>query len=109
MPTNKNSCNDGPICRASRQLFDPDDAHVSITIAEFDILLVFRQNPGRIMPREQWLALTHAGMAGPLARSIDAHVYRKRQKIERNKKNRIPIEIIPLCSYLFTSEVEDEL
>jgi two-component system OmpR family response regulator len=90
----------------SRQLFDPGGVHVSMTTAEFDILLAFCQNPGKIMTREQLLELTHAGTAGPIERSIDVHVSRIRQKIERNIKEPNIIKTIRLGGYLFTPKVE---
>jgi two-component system, OmpR family, response regulator len=91
----------------SRQLFDPEGVHVSMTTAEFDILLAFCRNPGRIMNREQLLELTHAGTAGPIERSVDVHVSRIRQKIERNIKEPILIKTIRLGGYLFTPKVQD--
>jgi two-component system OmpR family response regulator len=90
----------------SRQLFDPGGVHVSMTTAEFDILLAFCLNPGKIMTREQLLELTHAGTAGPIERSIDVHVSRIRQKIERNIKEPSIIKTIRLGGYLFTPKVE---
>jgi two-component system OmpR family response regulator len=91
----------------SRQLFDPDGVHVSMTTAEFDILLALCRNPGRIMTREQLLELTHAGTAGPVERSVDVHVSRIRQKIERDIKDPVLIKTIRLGGYLFTPKVHD--
>jgi two-component system OmpR family response regulator len=78
-----------------------------MTSAEFDVLLAFCQNPGKIMTREQLLELTHAGTAGPIGRSIDVHVSRIRQKIEPNIKDPILIKTVRLGGYLFTPKVED--
>jgi two-component system OmpR family response regulator len=64
----------------SRQLLDPEGVHVSMTTAEFDILLALCRNPGRIMTREQLLELTRAGTAGPIGRSIDVHVSKDETK-----------------------------
>jgi two-component system, OmpR family, response regulator len=91
----------------SRQFLDPEGVHVSMTSAEFDVLLAFCQNPGKIMTREQLLELTHAGTAGPIGRSIDVHVSRIRQKIEPNIKDPILIKTVRLGGYLFTPKVED--
>lgn len=90
----------------SRQLRDPDGVHISMTTAEFDILLAFCRNPGRVMTREQLLGLTHAGLAGPVERSIDVHVSRVRQKIEPNVREPIYIKTVRLGGYLFTPDVE---
>lgn len=90
----------------SRQLFDADGAEVSMTTAEFDLLLAFCLNPNRILTREQLLSMTHAGSAGPVERSIDAHISRVRQKIEPNLKEPSFIKTVRLGGYLFASKVE---
>jgi two-component system OmpR family response regulator len=89
-----------------RQLTSPDGVHVSMTTAEFDVLLAFCRNPGRVLTREQLLGLTHAGLAGPVERSIDVHVSRVRQKIEPNVREPTFIKTVRLGGYLFTPKVE---
>lgn len=89
-----------------RQLVSPEGVLVSMTTAEFDILLAFCQNPGRVMTREQILRLTHAGLAGPVERSIDVHVSRVRQKIEPNVREPTFIKTVRLGGYVFTPKVE---
>lgn len=89
-----------------RQLVSPDGIHVSMTTAEFDVLLAFCQNPGQILTREKLLSLTHAGSAGPVQRSIDVHVSRVRQKIEPNAKEPTMIKTVLLGGYMFTPKVE---
>lgn len=90
----------------SRQLLDADGAQVSMTTAEFDILLAFCCNPNQVLTREQLLSMTHAGSAGPVERSIDAHISRVRQKIEPNLKDPTFIKTVRLGGYLFASKVE---
>lgn len=90
----------------SRQLVSPEGVHVSMTTAEFDVLLAFCQNPGQILTREKLLGLTHAGSAGPVQRSIDVHVSRVRQKIETNVKEPSMIKTVRLGGYMFTPKVE---
>lgn len=90
----------------SRQLRDPDNVHVSLTTAEFDVLLAFCRNPGRVLTREQLLGLTHAGLAGPVERSVDVHVSRVRQKIEPNVREPSYIKTVRLGGYMFTPEVD---
>ena len=89
-----------------RQLIGPDGARVTTTGAEFDLLLAFCQNPGRILTREQLLDLTHAGLAGPIERSIDVHVSRIRQKIEPDPRDPSLIKTVRLGGYVFTAHVE---
>ncbi|CDZ63892.1 response regulator [Neorhizobium galegae] len=89
----------------TRELTDRDGFHVSLTTAEFDVLLVFCQNPRQVMNRQEILAHTHAGSAGPVERSIDVHVSRVRQKIEPNYKEPTFIKTVRLGGYVFTPEV----
>lgn len=84
----------------TRELTDSDGFHVSLTTAEFDVLLAFCRNPRRVMTREEILVSTHAGSAGPIGRTIDVHVSRVRQKIEPNF-----IKTVRLGGYIFTPEV----
>lgn len=88
-----------------RELIDSEGVHVSLTTAEFDVLLVFCQNPRQVMNRQEILARTHAGSAGPVERSIDVHVSRVRQKIEPDYKEPTFIKTVRLGGYIFTPEV----
>jgi two-component system OmpR family response regulator len=91
---------------SSRQLFNPDGVRIALTSTEFDLLVAFCQNPGRVLSRDQLLELTHSGLAGPIARSIDVHVSRIRQKIEPNAQDATLIKTIRLGGYIFTPTVE---
>ncbi len=91
---------------AERQLYNPEGARVSTTSAEFDLLLAFCQNPGRVLSREHLLDLTHSGLAGPIERSIDVHVSRIRQKIEPDSRDPTLIKTVRLGGYVFTPNVE---
>lgn len=92
----------------SRQLLDPEGAEVSLTSAEFDILLAFCQNPRRVLTRAELLALTHVGLAGPDARSVDVHISRVRQKIEPDRREPTLIKTVRMGGYIFTPEVEGQ-
>jgi two-component system, OmpR family, response regulator len=88
-----------------RQLYSPDGVRVSTTSAEFDLLLAFCRNPGRVLSREQLLDLTHAGLAGPTWRSVDVHISRIRQKIEPDPRDPTLIKTVRLGGYIFTAAV----
>lgn len=90
----------------SRRLVDADGDEVSMTTAEFDLLWAFCCNPNKVLTREQLLSMTHAGSAGPVERSIDAHISRLRQKIEPNLKDPVFIKTVRLGGYLFAASVE---
>ena len=89
-----------------RQLYSPNGVRVSTTSAEFDLLLAFCLNPGRILSRDQLLELTHGGLAGPIERSVDVHVSRIRQKIEDDPRDPMLIKTVRLGGYVFTPGVE---
>jgi two-component system OmpR family response regulator len=90
-----------------RQVRDPKGVQVSMTSAEFDLLLAFCQNPGEILSREQLLDFTHGGAAGPVERSIDVHVSRVRQKIEPDPHEPSMIKTVRLAGYIFTPAVTE--
>jgi len=89
-----------------RRLLNPDGVQVTMTSAEFDMLMAFCQHPGEVLSREQLLELTHSGAAGPIERSVDVHVSRIRQKIEPDPREPTLIKTVRLGGYIFTSEVE---
>lgn len=91
---------------SERQLLNPEGVRITTTSAEFDLLLAFCQNPGKILSREQLLELTHSGLAGPIERSIDVHVSRIRQKIEPDPRDPTFIKTVRLGGYIFTPKVE---
>ncbi|WP_316862064.1 response regulator transcription factor [uncultured Cohaesibacter sp.] len=89
----------------TRQLYDPDGVEITLTTAEFDLLLAFCQHSGQVMTRKKLLTLTHAGSAGPVPRSIDVHVSRLRQKLEPDAKEPKLIKTVRLGGYLFTPTI----
>jgi two-component system OmpR family response regulator len=58
------------------------------------------------MTREELLGVTHAGLAGPIERSIDVHISRLRQKIENDPRDPILLRTVRLGGYMFTAVVE---
>ena len=54
---------------------------IELTAAEFDLLRVFLDRPGRVLSRDQLLDLTQGRARDPLNRSIDVLVSRLRRKL----------------------------
>jgi two-component system OmpR family response regulator len=71
---------------------------------EFDLLLAFCRNAGRVLSREELLAITHARLAGPIERSMHVHISRLRQKIERDPAL---LKTVRPGRYMFTAAVEE--
>jgi two-component system OmpR family response regulator len=90
-----------------RQLHDPSNARVATTTHEFELLLAFCRNPGRVLTREELLGVTHAGLAGPIERSIDVHISRLRQKIEVDARDPVLVKTVRMGGYMFTAVVEE--
>jgi len=92
--------------RALRELTGPDGIRVALTGAEFDLLLVLCERPGRVLSRDQLLDLTQGRSAGSFERSIDVLVSRLRRKIERDPHRTTIIKTVRSGGYLFTADVE---
>jgi two-component system, OmpR family, response regulator len=90
---------------AERVLRDRDGLIVDLTAMEYELLLTFCRNPGRLMSREELLASTHAGLAGPISRSVDVHVSRLRQKLERDPQTPELLKTVRLGGYVFVAQV----
>lgn len=56
-------------------------AEIELTGAEFDLLVVFLEKPGRLLSRDRLLDLTQGRKSEPMERSIDVLVSRLRRKL----------------------------
>jgi two-component system phosphate regulon response regulator OmpR len=65
----------------TRRVIDAKGGDVTLTGAEFDLLKIFLDRPGRVLSRDQLLDLTRGREADPLDRSIDVLVSRLRRKL----------------------------
>lgn len=90
----------------NRELTNPGHVRVAVTGAEFDLLRVFCERPGRVLSRDVLLDLTQGRTAAPFERSIDILISRLRQKIEREPRDPELIKTIRSGGYLFTPAVE---
>mgnify|MGYP002803052589 FL=1 len=61
-----------------------DGAGVELTAKEFDLLELFMRNPGRVYSRDNLLDLIWGYDYQGDARTVDVHVRRLREKVERN-------------------------
>jgi two-component system, OmpR family, response regulator len=65
----------------TRRVVASDGAEIPLTAAEFDLLLVFLQRPGRVLTRDYLLDQTQGKAAPSFDRSIDVLVSRLRHKL----------------------------
>ncbi|GEK70846.1 DNA-binding response regulator [Paracoccus denitrificans] len=64
-----------------RRVRAADGSEIELTGAEFDLLRVFLERPGRLLSRDQLLDLTQGRDRDPLDRSIDVLMSRLRRKL----------------------------
>ncbi len=64
-----------------RRVTAPGGGEIDLTGAEFDLLRVFLERPGRLLSRDQLLDLTQGRDRDPLDRSIDVLMSRLRRKL----------------------------
>lgn len=89
---------------ATRSVTDPNGREVPLTGAEFDLLMIFLDQPGRVLSREQLLDLTHRGNGDVLDRSIDVLVSRLRRKLASGGVSQL-FKAIRNGGYQFTARV----
>jgi two-component system, OmpR family, response regulator len=88
----------------ARRVLDPDGVEVPLTAAEFDLLLVFLQRPGRVLSRESILDLTGKDAAS-FDRSIDVLVSRLRRKLGDTGRFSL-LKTLRNGGYQFTARVD---
>ncbi len=72
---------------------------ISLTTAEFDLLLALAENKGRVLSRDQLMERVHGAAFDAYDRSIDVHISRIRQKIETDPKNPVFVKTIRGIGY----------
>jgi len=90
----------------SRSLLDPEGAAVDLSGAEYDLLLVFLEHPGRVLGREMILELSRARLGSPSDRSVDTLVSRLRRKLEPPEGLPAVIKTVRGAGYMLASKVE---
>ncbi len=77
---------DMKIDRESRRVFI-EDVEISLTAKEFDLLELLALNPDKVYSREQLLNMIWKYEYSGDARTVDVHIRRLREKIEKNPSN----------------------
>ena len=85
-PSNILEKNDMKIDRESRRVFI-EGKEVNLTAKEFDLLELLAMNPDKVYSREQLLKLVWGSEYPGDARTVDVHVRRLREKIEKLPSN----------------------
>lgn len=90
---------------ARQEVTGPDGVAVPLSTAEFRLLRVFLEHPGKVIDRDTLADLTRGREAGALDRSIDNQVSRLRRKIEPDPKNPVLIKTHWGDGYCFNGRV----
>lgn len=89
-----------------RRLTAPSGADISLTAAEFDLMRVLVDHPGRVLSRDELISLTQGRAGDPLDRSIDVLVSRLRRKLNDEGGNPHLVKTIRNGGYQFAARVE---
>lgn len=90
----------------ARQLFNTEsEQELLLSAGEYDLLLIFVQQPLRVLHRELLLQITKNSDLNPFDRRVDVQISRLRQKIEIDAKKPMLIKTIRNSGYIFTAEV----
>ena len=88
-----------------REVLDTSGVVMPLTDAEFDILVLFARNPGRVLSRDDLAMLLRGRSWSPLDRTIDGHIARLRKKIEPDAATPTLIKTVWRVGYVFVGEV----
>lgn len=89
----------------TRKVTDAQGGLVDLTGAEFDLLQVFLDRPGRLLSRDQLLDLTQGRERDPLDRSVDVLMSRLRRKFGDTGEGPL-FKTVRNGGYQFTARVE---
>jgi DNA-binding response OmpR family regulator len=78
-----------------------DGQSVTLTPTEFDLLALLSASPGRVISRTEMIQKVWGQGADLDLRSVDAHVYRLRRKIEPEGPRPTYIHAVPGIGYRF--------
>ncbi len=88
-----------------RELRAPDTSLVSLTAAEFDLLVALATRARRVVSRDELSEILHGRTPHPLDRSIDVAVSRLRRKIETSPDEPRFVRTVRNGGYVFAAEV----
>ena len=88
-----------------RRLSAPDDAEISLTATEFNLLVTLASRAGRVLSRDQLLDAVGGRNWQPNDRSIDLHVSHLRRKLDEKPRQPSIIRTVRGAGYVFSRPV----
>jgi DNA-binding response OmpR family regulator len=89
-----------------REVRNPKNEICDLTTAEFNLLMILVQRPGRVLSRDEIMDLLKGHDWNPLDRSIDALVARLRKKIEPESECPRLVKTVRGVGYAFAGSVK---
>ncbi len=99
-------CTAGVLDVQRRELMAADGKPIALTDVEFDILLIFVRNPGRVMSRDDIMVQLKGRRWSPTDRTVDGHIARLRRKIEPDIEAPRLLKTVWRVGYVFADDVE---
>lgn len=91
---------------ARREVRSPDGTLCDLTTAEFNLLSILIQRPGRVLSRDELMDLLKGHDWTPMDRSIDGLVARLRKKIEPERERPQLVKTVRGIGYVFAGAVK---
>lgn len=91
---------------ARREVQTPAGSGVDLTTAEFNLLSLLLERPGRVLSRDELMDMLKGHDWSPIDRSIDALVARLRKKIEPQSERPVLIKTVRGIGYVFAGNVK---
>jgi len=88
-----------------RELTNPDGVVVDLSTGEYNLLLVFVEQPQKVLSREQLLDAARNRVATGFDRSIDVQISRLRRKIAPGEDDHAMIKTVRGAGYMFVPTV----
>lgn len=83
--------------------------NISLTSLEYELLMIFVRQPGRVFSREDLLSRLGGFLRGaPLDRSVDIHVSNLRRKLRRTMGQDVPIDTVHGVGYRLRNDATSE-
>ena len=92
-----------------KRLIDLHGEQLELTSKEFDLLLLFANNPGRAYSRQQLLDIVWGYQYNGYSHTVNSHINRLRSKIESDPSNPLYIKTVWGVGYRFTELNELEV
>lgn len=89
-----------------REVLDPDRTPCELTTAEYNLLNILVQRPGRVLSRDELMDLLKGHDWTPMDRSIDGLVARLRKKIEPGNERPQLVKTVRGVGYVFAGTVK---